>query len=196
MLYHNAVMLKNPDILQRRMLSPEEVAERGFRIEELHLRFSNGAERHFRRIPVFSRPAVLIVPMLDLETVLLIREYSAGLHQYQLQLPKGGIDANETVLQAANRELQEEVGKAAKQLRHINTFSVLPGFMAQSTNIVLAQDLYDQRLPGDEPEPLEVVPWPMHKLMDLAQREDCTEARSLAALYFVRDYLAQGSYTK
>ena len=184
-------MPNKPEILDRRMLSPEEVAKKGWQIEELNLRFSNGAQRYYRRIPSLGRPAVLIIPMQDSETVLLIREYSAGMHEYQLQLPKGGIEEGEALLDAANRELKEEVGKGARQLKHINQFSVLPGFMAQKTDIVLAEGLYDERLPGDEPEELEVVPWRLDELHKLVEREDCTEARSIAALYYARDYLIQ-----
>ena len=42
--------------------------------------------------------AVLIVPMLDDETVLLIREYSAGVHRYEVGLPKGKTDQGESFL--------------------------------------------------------------------------------------------------
>ena len=40
--------------------------------------------------------AVMVVPMLDADTVLLVREYAAGMHRYELGLVKGRIDAGET----------------------------------------------------------------------------------------------------
>ena len=185
-------MPKEPEILSRKTLSAEQVANDVLSIEEMHLQFENGAQRFYRRIKGRGRGAVLIVPMLDNETVLLIREYSAGVHRYELQLPKGRVEPDEGILEAANRELKEEIGKGARTLKHINTLTVLPGFMGHKTDIILAQDLYDEKLPGDEPEEIEVVPWPLKDLLALANRDDCTEARSLAALYIIRDMLAQG----
>ena len=44
---------------------------------------------------------MLIVPLLDNETVLLVREYAAGVHRYELGLPKGKTDAGETFIEAA-----------------------------------------------------------------------------------------------
>ena len=70
-----------------------------------------------------------------------------------------------------------------------NAFSLAPGYMTHITHIVLARDLYEERLPGDEPEELDVVPWPLSDLKSLADRDDCTEGRSIAALYYARDYL-------
>lgn len=185
-------MPKEPEILSSRILSAEQVANDIFSIEEMHLQFSNGAQRHYRRIQGRGRGAVLIVPLLDEHTVLLIREYSAGVHRYELQLPKGRVETGESFLEAANRELKEEIGKGARDLRHVNSLTVLPGFMGHRTEIILARDLYDEKLPGDEPEEMEVVAWPLNNLLALANREDCTEARSIAALYIIRDLLAQG----
>jgi ADP-ribose diphosphatase len=48
--------------------------------------------------------------MLDDDTVLMIYEYSSGTHRYELALTKGKIDAGESPLEAANRELIEEIG--------------------------------------------------------------------------------------
>lgn len=185
-------MPKEPEILSSRILSAEQVANDIFSIEEMHLQFSNGAQRHYRRIQGRGRGAVLIVPLLDEHTVLLIREYSAGVHRYELQLPKGRVETGESFFEAANRELKEEIGKGARDLRHVNSLTVLPGFMGHRTEIILARDLYDEKLPGDEPEEMEVVAWPLNNLLALANREDCTEARSIAALYIIRDLLAQG----
>jgi ADP-ribose diphosphatase len=61
--------------------------------------------------------------------------------------------------------------------------------MEYMTDIMLAQDLYPERLAGDEPEELQVVPWKLDNLTELVMSGECTEARSIAALYMVRDYI-------
>jgi len=177
----------NPE--KPRILAQRTVAtSRLFQIEELDLRFSNGEQRTFERLASRGPGAVLIVPMLDHQTVLLIREYAAGLDRYELSLPKGLIDPGENAEQAANRELMEEVGYAARQLTPITTLSLAPGYLAHQTRIILAQDLYPQRREGDEPEPLQVVPWSLSKLPELLQRDDFSEARSVAALFLASQH--------
>ena len=52
-------------------------------------------------------------------------------------------------------------------------------------HVVVAKDLYPETLEGDEPEPLEVVKWPLAKIDELLARDDFTEARSIAALLLV-----------
>src|SRR5690606_40018309 len=70
--------------------------------------------------------AVYVVPLLDDDTVLLVREYAAGMHRYELGLVSGRIDAGETALEAANRELQEEAGYAARSLHLLRMVSLSP----------------------------------------------------------------------
>ena len=160
-----------------------------WRMERLDLEFGNGERRRYERLHSRGHGAVIVVPMLDDDTVLLVREYAAGVHRYELGLVKGRIDAGETPLQAAHRELQEEAGHAARDLQLLRTISLAPGYMSHQTHLVLARDLYPQRLPGDEPEELEVVPWRLDALHELVLREDCSEGRSIAALFIVRDWL-------
>src|SRR5690606_33657140 len=137
------------------------------------------------------RGAVLVIPMLDDDTVLMIREYAAGVQRYELALPKGRIEAGEPAEEAANRELMEEVGYGARRVRTIASVTVAPGYLSHVTHLILAQDLYEKRLPGDEPEEIEVVPWSLRDIDGLLACEDCTEARSIAALYMTRDLLAR-----
>ncbi|MAT51907.1 MAG: ADP compounds hydrolase NudE [Porticoccaceae bacterium] len=174
-----------PQILKRR----ETARTRLFKVEEMLLRFSNGVERIYERLSRPSHGAVLIVPMLDEDTVLLIREYGAGIEGYHLALPKGACNAGEDRLAAANRELMEEVGYGAHHLEHVKSLSLSPAYMGHAIDVILARDLYEKRLPGDEPEPIEVVPWSLENLPELVARDDFTEGRSLAALYLVRDLL-------
>lgn len=159
-------------------------------VEEVDLAFSNGARRTFERLTASGQGAVFIVAMRDPETVLLVREYGVGLDRYELGLPKGRIDPGETALEAANRELQEEAGFGARKLTPLITLSLLPAYMTHKAQVILAEDLYPNSLPGDEPEPLEVVPWKLSELPALIARDDVSEGRSIAALFVAREYLA------
>lgn len=159
-------------------------------IEHVDLEFSNGVQRTHERLLSSGLGAVIIVAMPDDETVLLVREYGVGLDRYELGLPKGRLDAGETVEQGADRELKEEAGFGARQLRSIGALSLTPAYMTQLTHIVLARDLYPERLPGDEPEEMQVVPWKLADLHGLLARDDVTEGRTIAALFMAREFLA------
>jgi ADP compounds hydrolase len=173
----SARMPFGPKVLGRRLVAQSQV----FRIEQVDLEFANGVRRTFERIPGGS-DSVLILPLRDPQTLLLIREYSAGTDRYELGLPKGVVEPGEDALAAANREIREEVGYAARDLRLIHRLSLVPGYIGHRTQVVLAQELYPSPLPGDEPEPLEVVPWPLAELDALLARDDFDEARCVAAL--------------
>lgn len=158
--------------------------------EQVDLEFSNGERRTYTRMKGSTNGAVIIVPMLDAETVLLVREYGVGVERYELGLPKGRLDDGETVEEGADRELKEEVGYGARKLTYLHPLSLSPSYMTHMAYVVLAQDLYPERLVGDEPEPLEVVPWKLADLHTLVCRDDVTEGRSIAALFMAREFLA------
>ena len=179
-------MSKKPIILNKTTIATTRI----FHIESLDIQFSNGEIRNYERLARKTNGgAVLIVPMLDNETVLLIKEYSAGVHRYEIGLPKGTVDPDETFFDAANRELKEEIGFGARKLHHLSTFSLAPSYLEHTTEIIIAQDLYLDKLTGDEPEELEVIPWKINKINELVANEICTEARSIAALFMTLEYL-------
>lgn len=178
-------MRKKPEILHVQTLAQTRL----FRVEQLKLRFANGREARFERLYASPAGAVLVVPMVDDSTVLLIREYAAGVDRYELCLPKGRIDEGETMYETANRELMEEVGYGARKLEHIKSVSLAPGYVGHTTHILLATGLYPEKRVGDEPEEIEVVPWSLARLTELLQQSDCTEARTIAALFIVRERL-------
>ncbi|MFA7522174.1 MAG: ADP compounds hydrolase NudE [Halothiobacillaceae bacterium] len=160
-----------------------------FRIEEVDLRFDNGTEVSFERLKG-SRSAggVIIAAVTADDEFVLIREYACGTERYELGLPKGRIDTGETPLEAASRELMEEAGFGARRLTCLNELTMAPTHSGQRVQLVLAESLYPARLPGDEPEPLEVSTLSIAELDEFAASGTCSEARSLAAMYLVRAY--------
>lgn len=177
-----------PVIHDRRERRPADL----FRVEQLDLEFANGVRRTYERLISRGVGAVIVVAMPDDDHVLLIREYACGVHRYELGLPKGRLEPGESYTEGANRELQEECGYGARSLTELGHLTLAPGYMTHRTHVILARDLYESRLPGDEPEEIEVVRWPMNDLVSLIRREDCTEGRSIAALYMARDMLGTG----
>ncbi|MDX1588873.1 MAG: ADP compounds hydrolase NudE [Oleiphilaceae bacterium] len=181
-------MENKPEVLNTRVVARSNL----FGVEEVNLRFSNGQERTFERLRTPPIAGVMCVPMLDEDTVVLIREYGAGTEQYHLTLPKGGCEHGEDWREAANRELQEEAGYAAARLTLIKEMTLSPGYMGHTIRAVLASGLTPSRLPGDEPEPLEVLTWKLSELDALVAREELNESRVIAALYMARDMIARG----
>ena len=174
-----------PIIHKRKQRDPGDL----FKIEQLDLEFSKGERRVYERLVSRGLGAVIVVPMRDDKTVLLVREYAVGLHHYEIGLVKGRLEPGESILEGAQRELQEEAGVGARQLQELTQFSLAPGYMTHVTHVVLARDLYPSKLKGDEPEEMDVIPWPLAKLDQLVARPDCTEGRTIAALYVARDFL-------
>lgn len=104
-----------------------------FRVEGVDLRFANGAEVQFERLKGSTNGAVIVAAMTDRDEFVLIREYACGTERYELGLPKGRIDAGETPVEAANRELREEAGFAARRLTRLNEMTVcLPYIVCKS----------------------------------------------------------------
>lgn len=179
-------MKKLPTVHKRR----EVARSRLFRVEALDLEFPNGRQVRYERLVSSGLGAVIVVPVTASGEVVLVREYAAGLHAYELGLPKGRLEAGESAEAGANRELQEETGYGARDIRRIGALTLAPGYMTHETQVMLARDLFERKLEGDEPEEIEVIHWSLENLAELTAREDVTEGRTIAALYLAKDFLA------
>lgn len=176
---------KKPEILGTEIVAQSRL----FKIEQVHLKFSNQVERQYERMKGNNRGAVMVVPVLNSETLLLGREYAAGTHSYELGFPKGLIDPGEEAHEAANRELQEEIGYGAAKLTHLMELSLAPGYFASKMQIFIAEELFESQLEGDEPEPIELIHWPLDRWQSLLDLEDFSESRSVSALFLAQKYL-------
>jgi ADP-ribose diphosphatase len=175
----------SPEILDVKLITTTQI----FHVERVTLKFSNGEVRDFERLKVWEPGVVMIVAMPNPETILLVREYAAGINDYSLSFPKGRVEKEEDIYVSANRELQEEVGFKANKLTLLKSMTTAPGYSSTLTHLVLAEDLVPSHLAADEPEPLLVVPFPLKEMHKLVARNDFHEARALTALYLVREHL-------
>ncbi|PLA74575.1 ADP compounds hydrolase NudE [Hydrogenovibrio sp. SC-1] len=173
-------MKKNPTILSKTALAKTKL----FQVEGLELLFENQTQVQFERLVSSQHGAVLIVPIID-DSLVLIREYAAGVERYELGFPKGKIDPGETWREAALRESQEEVGFLPGLVTLLDSVTLAASYMSHQTHIILAEDLCPSEAEGDEPEPLEVIYWPLSDWHRLIQQPEFSEGRAYAALMLV-----------
>ncbi|WP_061039831.1 MULTISPECIES: ADP compounds hydrolase NudE [Vibrio] len=167
-----------PEILAQQTVAQSKL----FSIESLDLRFSNGEQRTYERMKPSGRNAVMMVPITEQGDILLVREYAAGTERYELGFPKGLIDPGEQPNEAAVRELKEEIGFGANKLTPLKEVILAPSYFSSKMTLFIAEDLYPEKLEGDEPEPLDIVRWPLAQAEELLTHLDFCEARSITAL--------------
>jgi ADP-ribose pyrophosphatase len=118
--------------------------------------------------------------------ILLIRQYRHAAGQFLLELPAGRIEPGEKLLPAAKRELLEETGYRAKKWSRLVKYYASPGFVAESMDILLAQDLVHAPGEGtpDEDEHIEVHPMPLSDALRLALTGKLHDGKSLIGVLF------------
>ncbi|AEG31204.1 ADP compounds hydrolase NudE [Thiomicrospira cyclica] len=183
----NLLPLEGPQLLETQPL----LKTRLFCIEQQALCFSNGVTAHYERLVSQSHGAVLVVPVTT-DGLVLIREWSAGVGRYELGFPKGKIDPGETWQDATARECQEEIGFRPTQLTLLDKVSLAASYMDHHTHLVLAQALeISGSDAGDEPEPLEIVHWPIDDWPELVAHPEFSEGRAYAALFLTLTHLGK-----
>lgn len=116
-----------------------------------------------------KRPAsVFILAFNSKKELLLTREYRDKTNKPVWFLPAGQVDEGETARAAAQRELREETGFKAKNLKLLKKAPSRSTKLIWETNIFLATDLSPSPLPQDDGESIEVVFTPMKKAVQMA----------------------------
>jgi 8-oxo-dGTP pyrophosphatase MutT (NUDIX family) len=137
------------------------------------------------REKVWHPGAVAILPIDD-EMVWLTRQPRevAGLTR-SLEIPAGKLDVEgEGPLQAARRELAEEIGMQAARWQELKSFYTSAGFSDERITCYLAQELTPAPdIRPEEDERIEIVPWPLTELD--AAIDECEDAKSLIALLWL-----------
>ena len=125
-----------------RHLGDTEVAElHAIRVVTGHFEAPDGTR--FDRDVVRNLGAVAMVPLLDDgHTVLLVRQYRGPVDRELLEIPAGLCDVDGEELEAAaQRELAEEVGRAATSFEHLLSYQAVAGFSDHEVHIYLAMGL-------------------------------------------------------
>jgi ADP-ribose pyrophosphatase len=118
-----------------------EIVYRGRKIQVAVDTLTAADGRTITRDVVVHPGAVAILPLLDDEHVVLLRNERFIVGETLWELPAGTLEPGEPPDQAAPRELAEETGYSAVRWRHLLTFYPSPGILSERTHLYLARDL-------------------------------------------------------
>jgi ADP-ribose pyrophosphatase len=147
-------------------------------------RFRHADGEEVSREIVRHRGAVAIVAY-DEHAVWLVRQPREAVGEaHLLEIPAGRLDvAGEQPLQAAQRELAEEIGRAAKHWEPIVTYYTGAGFTDERVHLFEATELHEAQADSGENERIELVRWPLDRLDDAIA--ECRDAKTLIGLYWL-----------
>lgn len=135
--------------------------------------------------------AVLIVPLLSNGNLVLERQFRYPVGQVFIELPAGKIDPEEDVLVTGQRELLEETGYKATNWVSLGVQHPCIGYSNEVIHMFLATDLTAGESALDEGEFLEVFELPFDECLELVQRGEITDSKTIAALFLVEKHLAK-----
>jgi ADP-ribose pyrophosphatase len=140
-------------------------------------------------IVVPSTNFVGIVPLLDDDTVVMVRQYRYIEGKVTWEIPSGSMEAGETPQEAAQRELREEVGYHAKRLELLNMMRSNKSVMDDKGYIFLAEDLSVSPSKPDETEILEIVAIPFSKAIEMVKNSEIMDCVTIIGLLLVNKHV-------
>jgi len=160
---------------------------RTFKIRRDHMKTPDGRETKFEIVE--HGGSVIIIPVDEQGNIWFVRQYRHAAGRNLLELPAGTRDGDEPYEECAAREIREETGMEARTLTKIGEFYLAPGYSTEFMGIFLATNLAHNPLKPDMDEFLLVEKIPAKNAMEMAERGEIPDAKSLAALLLARPSL-------
>jgi ADP-ribose pyrophosphatase len=123
-----------------------------------------------------------LLPFLDPDTVLLVRQYRYVAGRPTWEMPTGGVHAGETPEQAAQRELAEETGHRARHLVHVSTYHTSKSVVDETAHLFLAEGLHRAETAPDETEFIDVRAFPFSTVLQMVLEGEIVDSMTVVAV--------------
>jgi len=115
-----------------------------------------------------------VLPFIDPNTVLLVKQYRYVAKRVTWEMPTGGVHPSEAIEAAAQRELGEETGHRAARLTWLSTY--------QTAHLFLGDDLVKLELDPDETEFIEVRPFSFEQALEMVLTNEILDSMTVIAV--------------
>jgi ADP-ribose pyrophosphatase len=138
--------------------------------------------RSIRRDAIRHPGAVVILPVLDAEHVVLLRNFRFVVGDTLWEVPAGTVEPNEPLEDCARRELLEETGYRAAKWRSLGFMYASPGVMDEKLHLYVAEDLTPGPPKPEPDEQLEPVTVPFSDAIRMCLDGTIRDAKTITLL--------------
>jgi len=158
-----------------------------FTVKHSQKTLPDGSNKTYELIDIQN--AVTILAMDADQNTFLVEQYRIGADRSLLELPAGKIEPDEAPLDAARRELREEIGMDAAEIKSLGSFYMTPGYANEFMHCFLATGLYPSPLTPDADEFIHVRKINLKSLLSMVTEGGIQDAKTLAVLMLAKGYL-------
>jgi ADP-ribose pyrophosphatase len=123
-----------------------------------------------------------VLPFLDAETVVLIRQYRYVARGVYWEMPTGGVHPGEGLEAAAQRELGEEIGYRAARLTPLVSYHTSKSVLDETAHLFYGEALTPVVTPGDATEFIEVRPVPFAEALRMVESGEVKDSMTVIAI--------------
>jgi ADP-ribose pyrophosphatase len=158
-----------------------------FDVKDVELTLADGKSRTYEMVDISN--AVMLLPIDAENNVYFVEQFRVGAKHVLLELPAGKIEPQEDPASTAQRELREETGMAANELKLIGKFYMSPGYSTECMYCFLATGLYPAPLAPDADEFIALRKIPLPTVLEMISRGEIEDSKTLAAFSLARMFL-------
>lgn len=127
---------------------------------------------------------VAVIATKDNGKILMVRQFRKPANEVLLEIPAGKLEYGENPEFCAKRELLEETGYKADNVKHLITFYTTPGFSNEKMYLYFAKNLIKNNSKTDEDEFLEVCEYSPEELMKMVLNNEIKDSKTIVAILY------------
>lgn len=145
---------------------------------------ANSDGKKFTREIVVHPGAVVILPLLSAQKIVLIRNLRHSIQKTLYELPAGTLEEGEQPIDTARRELIEEAGYSCDSIEPLLSFYTSPGFCTEIMHCFVAKELHFVGQKLEVSEQIETVTMSLEEALAMIDTQEIVDGKTIATLLY------------
>lgn len=147
-------------------------------------------EHKYQKREIVEHPgAVAVLAINDKKEIIFVRQFRKPIEEVLLEIPAGKLEEGEEPKECAIRELKEETGYEAKNIKFLNEFYTSAGFSNEKMYLYLATDLQEGECCPDEDEYVDVINIDIKKALDMVTNNEIKDSKTIIGILLSKDLI-------
>lgn len=130
-----------------------------------------------------------IVAINEKKEIILVKQYRKPFEEVLIEIPAGKLEKGEEPIKCAIRELEEETGKKALNLKLMNILYTSPGFSSEKLYIYLCTEMEDGKVNPDEDENLEIMYVKYEDALNMIYNGEIKDAKTISGILAAKKFI-------